>query len=68
MKNKSCVKVPQSTSLQQLLAELQQYAAANDYYHLLGVEPEASMERLEWAWRAKSQELRRKDSPQRRET
>ena len=56
---------------QQLLAELEWYAIANDYYHLLGVEPEASAERLEGAWMVKLQKLRLdhwKGDPERRAT
>ena len=41
----------------QLLAELQQKAAANDYYCLLGVDSEASVEELARARREKTRVL-----------
>ena len=57
------------TEPQQLVAQLQQRTIDNDYYHLLGVQPEASAERLKTAWKAKSWELRPnhfKSDPERR--
>ena len=41
----------------QLLTELQQKAAANDYYRLLGVDSEASVEELARARREKTRVL-----------
>ena len=46
-----------STQELQLLSELQQKAAANDYYGLLGVDPEATLEELSRARREKTRVL-----------
>ena len=74
MKSASGNQATHTTVPQQLLAELERYATANDYYHLLGVEPEDSdewLEWLKWAWMVKVQELhlnRQKGDPERRVT